>query len=68
MHYRIAMPSNPAAAKVLRETLVWLRREKPMQADLARLTQACCKPKKGATLANAPVPERQRFFDCAGAK
>src|SRR5487761_1373597 len=62
MHYQIAMPSNPEAAKVLRETLVWLRQEKSMQADLARLTQACCKPKKIAALEHAPLPQRQRFF------
>ena len=35
MHYRIVMPPNNGAAKVLRETLAWLREERAMQADRA---------------------------------
>src|SRR6202000_1003319 len=37
MHYRIIMPPNIGAAQVLRQTLGWLRDEKLMQADRARL-------------------------------
>ncbi len=56
MHYRIVMPPNSGAAKVLGEILEWLKEEKPMQADRARLTRACCAPKKSATLQGAPPP------------
>lgn len=56
MHYRIVMPPNSGAAKVLCEILEWLKEEKPMQADRARLTRACCTPKKFVTLQGAPPP------------
>ncbi len=56
IHYRIVMPPNAGAAKVLREILDWLKREKPMQADRARLSKACCTPQKFVTLQGAPLP------------
>jgi ArsR family transcriptional regulator len=56
MHYRIVMPPNIGAATVLRQTLAWLKDEKAMQADRARLSKACCTPAKFATLQGAPLP------------
>jgi ArsR family transcriptional regulator, arsenate/arsenite/antimonite-responsive transcriptional repressor len=56
MHYRIVMPPNEGAAKVLRETLAWLKEERTMQADRARLSKACCAPEKFVTLQGAPLP------------
>ena len=56
MHYRIAMPPHIGAAQILRQTLAALQGEKAMQADRARLTKACCKPKKYAALEGAPLP------------
>jgi ArsR family transcriptional regulator, arsenate/arsenite/antimonite-responsive transcriptional repressor len=56
MHYRIAMPPNIGAAQVLHQTLAWLREERTMQADRARLSKACCTPGKFATLQGAPLP------------
>ena len=56
MHYRIAMPPERGAAQVLRQTLAWLRESRRMQADRARLSKACCSPKKFASLEGAPVP------------
>jgi ArsR family transcriptional regulator len=56
MHYRIAMPPDAGAAKVLREILAWLKEEKSMQTDRARLTRACCGPKKSRILDGAPLP------------
>jgi ArsR family transcriptional regulator len=56
MHYRIVAPSNPSAAKILRETLVVLSDEKAMQADLARFSNACCSPQKLSALEGAPLP------------
>lgn len=55
MHYRIVMPPHTGAAQILRQTLALLRDEKAMQADLMRLTKACCSPAKYA-LEGAPVP------------
>jgi ArsR family transcriptional regulator, arsenate/arsenite/antimonite-responsive transcriptional repressor len=56
MHYRIAFPPHAGAAQILRQTLAALGDEKAMQADRARLTKACCAPKKAASLEGAPVP------------
>ncbi|HEY0785626.1 MAG TPA: metalloregulator ArsR/SmtB family transcription factor [Acidobacteriaceae bacterium] len=56
MHYRIVMPPHPGAAQVLKQTLAWLKEEKAMQSDRARLTKACCSPSKYAQLEGAPLP------------
>ena len=56
MHYRIVTPSHAGAARILRETLVVLRREKALQADLTRLSRACCAPQKISALEGAPLP------------
>lgn len=50
------MPPHIGASQVLKETRGWLREEKRMQADQARLTKACCSPSKYALLDGAPVP------------
>jgi ArsR family transcriptional regulator len=56
MHYRIVMPPEIGAAQVLRQTMAWLRQDRKMHADLARLSKACCSPKKFAALEGAPAP------------
>lgn len=56
MHYRIVMPQDPGAAQVLRQTLAWLKEEKAMQADRARLARACCAPARFVALQGAPLP------------
>lgn len=56
MHYRIVMPPHNGAAQVLRQSLAWLKDEKTMQADNARLTRACCSPAKYALPESAPLP------------
>ena len=56
MHYRIVMPPHIGATQILRQTLSALKEEKAMQADRARLTKACCAPKKPAALEGAPLP------------
>lgn len=56
MHYRIVMPPNIGAALVLRQTLAWLKEERAMQADRARLSKACCSPAKFIALQGAPLP------------
>ena len=56
MHYRIVLPPHPGAARTLRHTLAWLKEEKQMQADRARLAKACCSPARYALLNGAPPP------------
>ena len=57
MHYRIAMPQQPGAARLLRQTLATLAQEKQLQADRARLERACCQQGR-LTLIAAPLPAR----------
>ena len=56
MHYRIVTPPNLGAAQVLSQTLEWLREDRAMQADRARLSKACCAPAKFSALQGAPLP------------
>lgn len=56
MHYRIVMPAHSGAAQVLRQTLAWMREDRAMQADRARLSRACCTPARFAALEGAPRP------------
>jgi ArsR family transcriptional regulator, arsenate/arsenite/antimonite-responsive transcriptional repressor len=56
MHYRIVMPPNVGATQVLRQTLAWLKEDRGMQADRARLSKACCSPAKFSALQGAPLP------------
>jgi len=55
MHYRIVMPPHIGASQVLGHTLDFLKEDKALQADRARLKKACCSPAKYA-LDGAPVP------------
>ena len=55
MHYRIVIPPHLGASQMLRQTLGYLKDEKVMQADRARLAKACCSPAKYA-LEGAPLP------------
>jgi ArsR family transcriptional regulator len=56
MHYRIAKPSDPDAAKVLNDTLTWLANDGEMQRDRARLEKVCCAPQLPVAIQGAPRP------------
>jgi ArsR family transcriptional regulator len=56
MHYRLAIPRDEVAARILRETLKHLREKPEMQRDILRLRSACCAPQKYAVLQGAPRP------------
>jgi ArsR family transcriptional regulator len=56
MHYRIVTPPHIGASQILRQTLEWLKEDRAMQADRARLSKACCPPQKFAALEGAPMP------------
>lgn len=67
MHYRIVLPGHAGAARILREIVSTLSREKAMQADLTRFNKACCAPRKLAALDGAPLPvpvEAARSCSC----
>jgi ArsR family transcriptional regulator len=56
MRYRIVVPKHAGAARILKETLAWMREDPRMQADKARLANACCSPGQYAALEGAPAP------------
>ena len=68
MHYRIVMPPHSGASQILRQTLDSFRDEKAMQADRARLSEACCSPAKFAGLESAPLPVSVDCSTVPGAK
>ena len=56
MHYRIERPVDTRAASILEAALKSFESDRQMQADLARLGQACCEPGRLVTLQGAPLP------------
>src|ERR1700726_1468332 len=57
MHYRLAIPRDPASAAILQETVKNLARKPEMQRDIARLSSACCQPRRFELLQGAPQPQ-----------
>ena len=64
MHYRIVVPPHIGAAQILKQTLGWLKDEKTMLSDRARLMKACCSPSKYASLDGAPLPTTIQETSC----
>jgi ArsR family transcriptional regulator len=64
VHYKIVVPTNTGAARILRETLAVLREDKGMQTDLSRLNNSCCVPQKVSALDGAPVPTVVEALAC----
>jgi ArsR family transcriptional regulator len=58
MHYRLERPDDAEAGSILAATLDSLKMDREMQADLARLSRACCQPERFVTLQGAPMPAR----------
>ncbi|MDQ3804166.1 MAG: metalloregulator ArsR/SmtB family transcription factor [Acidobacteriota bacterium] len=56
MHYRVVSPADPRAARVFEEVMAWLRDERDMQKDRARLANICCAPQLPVRLQGAPRP------------
>lgn len=56
MHYRIVEPSDEHAARILRETLSSLAKDREMQRDRSRLVKFCCLEDIPAHLQDAPRP------------
>lgn len=56
IHYRITMPEDTHAARLLKEVLAWLSEDREMQRDRSRLVNVCCAPNLPAELQGAPRP------------
>ena len=56
MHYRVAEPADPDAARVLKDVMSWLANDKEMQRDRERLEKVCCAPQLPINIQGAPRP------------
>lgn len=56
VHYRVAEPSEPNAARILREVMAWLRDDPEMRRDRERLVKVCCAPQPPVSIQGAPRP------------
>lgn len=56
MHYRMAAPSSPLVASILKGVLAALKQDKELQRDAQRLNRACCGPRSLVHLLGAPAP------------
>jgi ArsR family transcriptional regulator len=56
MHYRIVMPQDQHAARMLGQLRASLSGDTEMRRDRARLTGLCCSPKIPKALKRAPKP------------
>lgn len=56
MHYRIVEPSDPDAARVLKDVMTWLVNDSEMQRDRQRLVKICCAPQLPVAIQGAPRP------------
>ena len=65
MHYKIVVPANAGAARILREALAVIGEEKAMQVDLARLGKACSAPQRVSALEGAPLPIPVEAVGCS---
>jgi ArsR family transcriptional regulator len=61
MHYRVVEPSDADAARVLKDTLLWLTNDREMQRDRERLVKVCCAPQLPVRIQGAPRPTRFLF-------
>jgi ArsR family transcriptional regulator, arsenate/arsenite/antimonite-responsive transcriptional repressor len=56
MHYRIVMPTDEHAARILKDVLDWLKEDKEIQRDRVRLIKICCASSLPVQLMGAPKP------------
>jgi ArsR family transcriptional regulator len=56
IHYRITPPAHPLAARILNDVLAWLKEDREMQRDRAKLVKVCCASCPPPHLADAPKP------------
>src|SRR5262249_29172810 len=56
IHYRIMNPVDLHAERVLKYVLGWLKEDKEMQRDRARLVKVCCAASLPVQLLGAPKP------------
>jgi len=58
MHYRLAVPSDPTMARILKALRERLAADARMQRDRKKLTRICCSPSALVRMGDAPIPSR----------
>lgn len=56
IHYRMVLPQDEHAMRVLTEVRSWISRDQEMQRDRQRLVKVCCAPQMPVALQGAPRP------------
>ena len=56
-HYRIVVPKNEHAARVLRDVREWLKTDQLMLRDRKQLVNVCCAPQPPVSIQGAPRPQ-----------
>ncbi len=56
MHYRLVVPQDAVVSSILRETVMYLRRNPELKKELAKLDSACCQPAEFELPAKVPQP------------
>jgi ArsR family transcriptional regulator, arsenate/arsenite/antimonite-responsive transcriptional repressor len=56
MHYRIVRPADQHAERILKEVMNYLKDDKEMRSDWAKLVKFCCSPSAPLQLLGAPRP------------
>ena len=57
MNYKIEMPQNPFSARLLDDTLEWLKAQNDMREDYEKLARVCCSVEVPVTIIRAPTPK-----------
>lgn len=57
MNYKIEYPENPFAARLLQDTLEWLKQQGDLQGDYQKLAAVCCSVEVPVTIQRAPTPK-----------
>ncbi len=57
MNYKIELPENLFAAKLLTNTLEWLEAQDDMREDYEKLARVCCSVEVPVTIIRAPTPK-----------
>jgi ArsR family transcriptional regulator, arsenate/arsenite/antimonite-responsive transcriptional repressor len=56
MHYRVITPADPHAERILKEVMNWLKVDREMQRDRAKLVKVCYASCPPPQLVGAPKP------------
>ena len=56
IHHRLIQPTEPHAKNILTDVIAWLKDDKEMQRDRARLFKVCCAASPPVQLRAAPKP------------